>query len=35
MRKFGRVVLRILAAVVVLLAICALTAVLVFRSGWF
>jgi translocation and assembly module TamB len=34
-RKFGRVLLRILAALVVLVAVCALTGVLVFRSGWF
>ena len=36
MRKFGRqVLLRITAALVLLVAVCALTAVLVFRSGWF
>src|SRR5580658_10394772 len=35
MRKFGRVLLRITAALVLLAAVCALTAVLVFRSGWF
>jgi translocation and assembly module TamB len=39
MRKFGRVllrvVLRISAALVLLAAVCALTGVLVFRSGWF
>jgi translocation and assembly module TamB len=35
MRKFGRVLLRITAALVVLGAVCALTGVLVFRSGWF
>src|ERR1017187_9351400 len=39
MRRFGRVLLRvllrILAALIVLVAVCALTGVLVFRSGWF
>ncbi|HEV1286232.1 MAG TPA: translocation/assembly module TamB domain-containing protein [Bryobacteraceae bacterium] len=35
MRRFGRVLLRITAALVLLAAVCALTAVLVFRSGWF
>ncbi len=35
MRKLGRVLLRIVAALVLLAAICALTAVLIFRSGWF
>ncbi len=35
MRKFGRVLLRIVAALVLLAAVCALTGVLVFRSGWF
>ncbi len=35
MRKFGRVLLRIAAALALLAGILALTAVLVFRSGWF
>lgn len=35
MRKFGRVLLRVTAALVLLAAVCALTGVLVFRSGWF
>ena len=35
MRKFGRVLLRFAAALVLLAAVCALTGVLVFRSGWF
>ncbi len=35
MRKLGRVLLRITAALLLLTAVCALTAVLVFRSGWF
>jgi translocation and assembly module TamB len=35
MRKFGRILLRISAALVLLAAVCALAAVLVFRSGWF
>ncbi len=35
MRKLGRVLLRILAALVLLAGVCALTGVLVFRSGWF
>ena len=35
MRKFGRVLLRILAVVVLLTAVCALTGILIFRSGWF
>jgi len=34
-RKFGRVLLRIAAALAVLAAVCALAGVLVFRSGWF
>jgi len=34
-RKFGRVLLRIVAALVLLAAACAVTGVLVFRSGWF
>jgi translocation and assembly module TamB len=34
-RRFGRILLRITAALIVLAAICALTAYLVFRSGWF
>ncbi len=35
MRKLGRVLLRILAALVLLAAVCGLSALLVFRSGWF
>jgi translocation and assembly module TamB len=35
MRKFGRVLLRMAAALTVLVLVLALTAVLVFRSGWF
>src|SRR5487761_2119378 len=35
MRKFGRVLLRILAALMLLAAVCSVAAVLVFRSGWF
>ena len=35
MRRFGRILLRITAALLVLAAMCALTAYLVFRSGWF
>jgi len=35
MRRLGRVLLRLAAALVVLMAMLALTAVLVFRSGWF
>ena len=35
MRKFGRVLLRIVAALVLLAAVVALTGLLVFRSGWF
>lgn len=35
MRKLGRVLLRLTAALVLLAAVCALTAVVVFRSGWF
>src|ERR1700683_4437702 len=35
MRKLGRVLLRAAAALLVLAAVCALTGVLVFRSGWF
>lgn len=35
MRRLGRVALRIVAGLVVLAALCALAAVLVFRSGWF
>ncbi len=35
MRKLGRVLLRITAALLLLAAVCALTAVLIFRSGWF
>ncbi|HTB13637.1 MAG TPA: translocation/assembly module TamB domain-containing protein [Bryobacteraceae bacterium] len=35
MRKLGRILLRILAALVLLAAVCALTGILVFRSGWF
>jgi translocation and assembly module TamB len=35
MRKIGRVALRVLAAVVVLLIVCAIAGVLVERSGWF
>ena len=35
MRKFGRVLLRLFAALLLLAAIGVLTAVLVFRSGWF
>jgi translocation and assembly module TamB len=35
MRKFGRVLLRIAAALLLLTAVCALTGILVFRSGWF
>jgi translocation and assembly module TamB len=34
-RKFGRVLLRIVAALALLAVLCALTAFLVFRSGWF
>ncbi|HVO97779.1 MAG TPA: translocation/assembly module TamB domain-containing protein [Bryobacteraceae bacterium] len=35
MRKLGRILLRILAALALLAAVCALGTVLVFRSGWF
>ncbi|MGA3203095.1 MAG: hypothetical protein ABSF12_11455, partial [Bryobacteraceae bacterium] len=35
MRKFGRILLRITAALALLAAVLALTGVLVFRSGWF
>jgi translocation and assembly module TamB len=35
MRRFGRILLRMVAALVLLAAVCALTGVLVFRSGWF
>ncbi len=35
MRKLGRVLLRITAALLLLAAVCALSAFLVFRSGWF
>jgi translocation and assembly module TamB len=34
-RRLGRVLLRIFAALILLAAVCALTGVLVFRSGWF
>ncbi len=35
MRRFGRILLRMTAALTLLAALCAFTAILVFRSGWF
>jgi translocation and assembly module TamB len=35
MRRLGRVLLRIIATLVLLAGVCALTGILVFRSGWF